>query len=121
MLDRDGKLLMLRVGGDTLIDPSWREPVLENIDEQARLADFALMRTAASAFQSLAVPASLEQLRRAGLQAGLSVPESLDASNLAEDPELSPAPECRTRVLRKRRIPATRARRISGTANGFCG
>jgi hypothetical protein len=75
VLDQNGQPIYMQMAGDEFIDPSWRVPALENIDEAGRQSDFALLQAAEPAFREADLPAAFDQLRLAAIQMARMVPE----------------------------------------------
>jgi hypothetical protein len=82
VLDAHGRPFFVQMAGDSFLDVTWETPPVEGFDELARLRDFELLRHAVADFRGLDLPASLEQLRRTGIQVGLA------ASDEPEKPDL---------------------------------
>jgi len=77
--DAAGGVFHMQLGGDSFIDPSWdTKPRIENFDEAGRTKDILSLRDAGEAFRQLKLPASLDQLRLAGIQIGKSVDQTFD-------------------------------------------
>lgn len=86
VLDSEGRPLLVQMAGHAFLDTTWGEvPAIEGFDERGRLTDFELLKSAVADFRALDLPASLDQLRRTGIQIGLATnddpekPELLDS------------------------------------------
>jgi hypothetical protein len=90
VLDAEGRPFLLQMGGHTFVDPTWQMPAVENFNETERLNDFALLRNAVPAFRSLTIPASLEHLRRTGIQLGTGIEDVPVKPGIENEPKLGP-------------------------------
>lgn len=72
VLDAQGNVFELQMGGDGFIDSSWDMPQVEAIDELGRLQDMRMLAEAVPEMRRLTVPEGLEQLRLNAIQIGES-------------------------------------------------
>jgi hypothetical protein len=73
VLDSNGAVFQLQMGGDSFIDPSWTMPHVEDIDEAGRLQDIRLMKDAEAAFRAIHIAPGLKALRQTGVQLAKAV------------------------------------------------
>ncbi len=73
VLDANGAVIYMQMGGDGFIDPSWAMPQIKDVDEAGRVADIRLMTAATSAFRGLKTSVRLQALQQTAVQIGKGV------------------------------------------------
>ncbi|HEY5955215.1 MAG TPA: hypothetical protein VIV60_01630 [Polyangiaceae bacterium] len=89
VLDRNGQPIYMQMAGDEFIDPSWKMPVLKDIDATEREKDFALLQESETAILEAQLPGSFEELRLGALQVARAI--GSDAFTAKADPQAANA------------------------------